>query len=574
MNVVAKSIALLGGERKRLPFIGAIFVFISAVDVLGIGLIGPFVSLVMDFSIQRDLRELIFQYTDVSIDEQSVVLIVGLTLILFFITRFFLAVWANAVIISFGEHNRRRLKMILIKVYQDMPQEVSSERNTAQYVHAVHTLTGNFTTNVLFYMLKFVSESLVFVSIFILLAWQSAGVVISLLSILGITALVWDRLSRRRLKMFGENINRYSSEALSYLREGLDGASEIRILGKTEMFLKRFEENAVKLEKSYRLAAVFNSVPKYLLELVVLAFVVFICSFSFLFTDDLTGFIPVLAVFAIAAVRLLPGITLLVQSLVVIRHNTNTVDTLYQDYTRASSHESDLLRGQRQRVDEFNDLQIKNLSFRYSGDSRDTLSDINLRIRAGESIGIIGKSGSGKSTLASLILGLLQSDRDAIFVNDIPLSDCLASWQTHLAVIPQRVFLLDASVAANVSLEFDTKNIDRTRLDDALEMASIRDWVNSLPFGVESSIGENGNFLSGGQRQRLILARAFYHNRDFLIMDEATSALDSVTEEKIITEIANLKRKVTMVVIAHRRSTIEHCDHVFEIIDGKMVKHR
>lgn len=574
MNVITKSIVLLGAQRTRLPFIGALFVFMTAVDVLGVGLIGPLVSLVIDVDLQKHLTEVIFKHTNIEFDNQSVLFVVGISLICFYIMRFFLAVWANAVIVSFGEANRKRLKMILLKVYQDMPSEVSSERNTAEYIQSIHTLSGHFTSNVLNYMLKFVSESLVFVFIFIFLAYQSFGVVISLMCLLTVTAVLWDLFSRRRIKKAGKNINHYSSEALSHLRENLDGVSEIRILGKIKMFLDRFEENSEELQKNQKYAAILNSIPKYLLELIILVFVVFICTFSFLFTNNLAEFVPVLAVFAMAAVRLLPGATILMTALVVIRHNTNTVNILYDDYNRSLLDDKNLHVDYEKDIGKFDELEIRDLSFGFTNGSKNILTDVCLKVRAGESIGIVGQSGSGKSTLANLILGLLHVKKGAILINGIPISKCLKSWQSHLAIIPQELFLLDSSVAVNVALEFDENKIDKKKLDNALEMASIKEFVKSLPSGINSSIGEHGTFLSGGQRQRLILARAFYHNRDFLIMDEATSALDSATEEKIIAEITSLKTKITMVVIAHRRSTIEHCDHVFEIVDGKIHNHK
>ena len=150
------------------------------------------------------------------------------------------------------------------------------------------------------------------------------------------------------------------------------------------------------------------------------------------------------------------------------------------------------------------------------------------------------------------------------------ISACKASWQKHLAVIPQQIFLLDASIATNVSLEFDEEKIDKAKLASSLSMASMKAYVDKLPEGVMTVIGEKGAFLSGGQRQRLILARAFYHGRDFLIMDEATSALDTATEEKIIDEITNLKKNVTVIMIAHRLSTLKNCDYIFEIKNGQI----
>jgi ABC-type multidrug transport system fused ATPase/permease subunit len=575
MNVIQKSLSLLGKDRRQLPGMVTLFIVISAVDVLGVGLMGPFMSLVMDASLQTSLAQFLGNILDKSIDEQTAILIVGVSLMSFFFLRFFLAVGANSIVISFSEKQRLRLKMHLLKTYQSMSSQASNKRNTAEYIQSVHTLTGYYSGNVLYFMLKFVSESIICIALICLLAYQSLTVVFALVTLLLVVTVGWDRFSRARLKYMGEGVNRYSGEALSFLRESLDGYEEIRVLGKTERFLNRFEVNAVKLSKLQKSAAIYSSVPRYLLELIILLFVVFLGSFSFLFTSDFSGFIPVMAVFAVAAVRLMPSATLLAHAIVCIRHNSNTVHVLYDDYVQGLPSE-----GERDNnkdsvvVEKFRELEIQGLNFAFDTQSVNVLENVNLKIKAGDSIGIVGQSGSGKSTLANLILGLLDPVEGSILINGTHISDCRASWQTHLAVIPQQIFLLDGTIETNVSLEFDVDKIDKVKLESSLSMASIKDFVDSLPSGVTTEIGEKGAFLSGGQRQRLILARAFYHGRDFLIMDEATSALDSNTEEKIVNEIMTLKKKVTMIVIAHRLSTIKHCDHIFEIKDGQVTQQK
>jgi ABC-type multidrug transport system fused ATPase/permease subunit len=574
MNVIQKSISLLGKDRRKLPWMVVLFIVISAVDVLGVGLMGPFMSLVMDVNLQTSLAQFLGNILDRSIDEQTGILIVGVSLMSFFFVRFFLAVGANAIVISFSEKQRLRLKIHLLKTYQSMSSQASNERNTAEYIQSVHTLTGYYSANVLFFMLKFVSESIICIALLFLLAYQSLAVVSALLVLILVVTIGWDRFSRIRLKNMGKGINKYSGEALSFLRENLDGYEEIRVLGKTEKFTKRFEDNAIKLSKLQKLAAIYSSVPRYLLELIILLFVVFLGTFAFMFTYNFSEFIPVLAVFAVAAVRLMPSATLLAHAVVVIRHNSNSVNVLYDDYIQGlTSDEERLSKSNSVVLGKFRELNIEGLSFAFNAQTANILENVNLSIKAGDAIGIVGQSGAGKSTLANLILGLIDPVEGEILINGTLLSECRESWQSHLAVIPQQIFLLDASIATNVSLEFDEDKIDKAKLETALNMASIKDFVDSLPSGVITEIGEKGAFLSGGQRQRLILARAFYHGRDFLIMDEATSALDSNTEEKIVNEIKSLKKKVTMIVIAHRLSTIKHCDHIFEIKDGRVTKY-
>ncbi|MDA9242705.1 ABC transporter ATP-binding protein/permease [Amylibacter sp.] len=575
MNIIQKSYRLLGSDRRQVPWMVILFIVISGVDVLGVGLIGPFISLVMDASLQASLAQFLGNILDKSIDEQTAMLIIGVSLMFFFFLRFFLAIGTNAAVVSFSEKQRMRLKMQLLKTYQSMSSQTSNKRNTAEYIQSVHTLTGHYSSIVLFFMLKFVSESIICIFLICLLAYQNLTLVFVMITLLLVGTVGWDRFSRTGLKYMGEAINRYSGEALNFLRENLDGYEEIRVLGKAEGFLNRFEDNTVKLSKLQKLTAIYNSIPRYLLDLIILLFIVFLGTFSFLFTSNFGDFIPVMAVFAVAGVRLMPSATLMAHAVVCIRHNSNSVDVLYGDYVQGLRLECERKDNKDTVViEKFKELEIQGLKYAYDTQNVNVLENVNLKIKAGDSIGIVGQSGSGKSTLANLILGLLDPDEGSILINGNYISDCIVSWQTQVAVIPQHIFLLDATIETNVSLEFDVGKIDKIKLETALRMAAIKDFVDTLPLGVTTEIGEKGAFLSGGQRQRLILARAFYHGRDFLIMDEATSALDTNTEGKIVNEIMSLKNKVTMIVIAHRFSTIKHCDHIFEIKDGQVTQQK
>ena len=569
MNVMRKSLALTGDDRRYLPAMVILFLFLSVVDVLGIGMIGPFITLVMEPEIQTIAATTLSSYFQSDITEKTAVIIAGFSLITFFFIRFLLAIGSNSIVSGFAERQRFKLKTHLLKKYLNMSSQTSNERNTGNYIQNIHVLTSNYSDNVLYFILKFIAESIVFIAIVILLSLHNIFVISTLGALLFVAMFSWDKFSKTRLKEIGKDLNFHSAQALSFLRESFDGYEEIRVLGKTDQFIERFRDNSKRLSKLKWKGAVYSSVPKYLLELVVLFFVVLTGTFSFLIVSDFTEFVPILAVFAVAALRLVPSVTMLSHSIVCIRHNTNTVHLLYDDFIKPSAFVCDTkTQVARQPFDAFNKLEFKDVSFSYENSQGIVLKNLNFTIRAGESIGIVGKSGSGKSTLANLMLGLLTATSGLIKINDIPIEACREEWQNHIAVIPQKIFLLDSTIASNVALEFNKKNIEQAKLSDALRKASLSQFVDSLDLGAMADIGENGSFLSGGQRQRLILARAFYHQRDFLIMDEATSALDADTEQSIISEISALKHKLTMVIIAHRPSTIAHCDHIFKIENG------
>ena len=510
MNVVQKSVALLGRERRKLPGMVLLFLFISVVDVLGLGLMGPFVALVMDPEKQLHLSIQLGNYLDTNLTADSAMIIVGGTLICLFIVRFFIAVGSNALVISFSESQRLRLKHRLLLTYLSMSSQISNKRNTGEYIHLIHTLTGYYSANVLYFMLKFLSETIVCVAIIGLLANQSFIIMAALVCLLAITYFGWDSFTKGPLKSLGSSINQLSGQALSQLRENFDGYEELKVLGKSKQFADRFYLNSKQLFKKQTRAAIFGSVPRYLLELIIMLFIVLVGTFSFIFTDNFSDLIPSLAIFAVAAVRLLPSAQLLAHAIVVIRHNTNSVDLLYDDYV-GQGYASQQMEKEREDagIDKFNDLVIDDLDFAFDGQSQNVLKGINLTIKAGQSVGIIGESGSGKSTLANLILGLLDPVQGSIFVNGKDIAKCIVAWQSHLAYIPQQIFLLDASIETNISLEFDQENIDQIRLDSALEKASVKDFVHSLPRGVKTEIGEKGAFLSGGQRQRLITCKGF-----------------------------------------------------------------
>ena len=214
----------------------------------------------------------------------------------------------------------------------------------------------------------------------------------------------------------------------------------------------------------------------------------------------------------------------------------------------------------------------KGVGYRYPNTRQEALRDLDLVIRAGESIGLIGPSGSGKTTLVDVLLGLLEPQTGVLEYNGHPLQKTLSEWRRQVAYLPQQVFLIDNSLRCNVALGETASEIEESRLQEALRQARLSELVEQLPQGVNTILGERGVRLSGGQRQRVALARAFYHGRSVLVMDEATSALDNETEKEIVAEIQRLKGQKTMIVIAHRLTTVQHCDRIYRLDKGRIVE--
>jgi ABC-type bacteriocin/lantibiotic exporter with double-glycine peptidase domain len=220
----------------------------------------------------------------------------------------------------------------------------------------------------------------------------------------------------------------------------------------------------------------------------------------------------------------------------------------------------------------FNVLSMKGISYRYQDAKQNTLHQLSLDVHAGNSIGLIGASGSGKTTLVDILLGLLEPQQGEITFNGKPLTETLKDWRSNVAYIPQEIFLIDNTLRRNVALGIEDECIDEQRIINALRKARLSELIQKMPDGLDTILGERGIRLSGGQRQRVALARAFYHERDVLVMDEATSALDYETEHEIIEEIKRLKGDKTIIIIAHRLTTVKHCDRIYKLEGGRIVE--
>ncbi|MDA9801511.1 ABC transporter ATP-binding protein/permease [Candidatus Pseudothioglobus singularis] len=562
---------LLGSDKKKLPWLVFLFFLLSLLDIAGIGLIGPYVTLVVDPDIAKELINKHIAWFKVSSDT-NLLLMFSIILILIFFAKTLFGIWINYVIVKFSLVQKLKLTENLMNSYQNMPYILYLKRNSSEYINTTISLVDVYATGIIQRGMKMLCDVIVGITILVLLAFTNLIALLILTSLLGTFIVAYDRLFRNKMKLFGKKSNIESIRTVKGIHEGLEGLKEIRVLGNEEYFFNEVREGVINTNRYSLYNQIIKLIPRYLIEFLLIMFIVVLVIVKLVSGGNLQSLLPTLAVFGFAAVRLLPTANIISTGITAFRFERDSVNRLFNDVKNIDHQLSEKNKSKNFHVNEsFKKLELRNISFRYPNAKHNSLDNINMEIKSGESIGIIGESGSGKTTLIDTMLGLLDLKNGEMLFNDRAVKDDLNLWHKHIAYLPQQVFLIDNKLKMNVALGVNEDDIDDKLLQKSLKMASLSRLIDELPDGVETVLGERGVRLSGGQRQRIALARALYHKRDILVMDESTSALDNETEKEIVKEIKALKGKITMIVIAHRPSTIEHCDIIYKLHKGSIV---
>jgi len=564
---------LLDQDKRKLPLMIIFFLFSSILDLVGISLIGPYIALLVDIDISNGFLGDLIRFVGLPTERKPLVIAIGYILLLVFIVKAIFSIWVNKVIVQFSESQHVRLIKILMSSYQSLAYVDYIRRNSSEYIYSIHQLSNQYANHVVSPLLRMTSDGIVVSVVIFFLAWQSPSALALLVCLLAIIMFLYDSLFRKKMNHYGKQLNLASEAIIKGVNEGIEGMKEIRILGREQFFYQNVIKESDKLAFFAVKANVVSQSLRYLLELTMIAFVVSLVLGTLLLGGNVVSLLPTLSVFGVASLRLFPAVNTFMQSLMQMRYGRDSVSRLTKDLKEIKKFDIadiDIIQSQKA-YEEFQILELKKVSFSYPDSKYNALENISLKINAGESIGFIGPSGSGKTTLLDALLGLFEPQEGVIEYNGRDIKNDLREWQSQVAYIPQQVFLIDGSLRHNVTLGIGEGDIDDNKLNESLRQARLSDLVEKLPEGVNTILGERGIRFSGGQRQRVAIARAFYHGRNILVMDEATSALDSATEKEIVNEIARLKETKTMIVIAHRLTTLKHCDRIYKLQEGKIV---
>jgi ABC-type bacteriocin/lantibiotic exporter with double-glycine peptidase domain len=567
---------LLGDKRRKLPWLLILFLSSSVLDILGLGLIGPYVSLLSDPNSGGGFIQSIASALGVFGEETDLLLIGGLFLVGIFIVKAIFVIVINYSIIKFSQNQMVHLRSFLMQRFQNLDYTEYLCRNSSEYINSLVSLVGRFGSGVVLSSLKTLSESTVAVILLIFLAVQNLPAMVLLVMMGGMVLLIYDRLFRPRIGVYGERFTEAARSQIQGVQEGIEGLKEIRMLGKTGYFHSKVVTSAKKYAENYSKSQILIFSPRYILESLLVCFVVLLVLGTRWLGHQADEIIPTLAIFGLASLRLMPCAQGISSSLLQLQFNREAVSILHADWVSVNKPQSKPATelSVKNESEPFRELCLGEVSFSYPNAKCVALDSVSLKIKAGESIGIMGSSGSGKTTLVDLLLGLLVPQKGKVLYNDQPLDDLLGDWRSKVAYLPQEVFLVDDTLRRNIALGVSDSDINNERLAESLRKAQLEKLASRMPEGLETMLGERGARLSGGQRQRIALARAFYHGRSILVMDESTSALDSETEKEIVQEIERLKGSMTMIVIAHRQSALKHCDRIYVMSAGCIINTR
>jgi ATP-binding cassette subfamily C protein len=410
------------------------------------------------------------------------------------------------------------------------------------------------------------SECIVAFALFLLVVFVDpySAVLLSMLG--GIVVFSFYRTFRRRMYQIGASLQASSGGIMLQAKEGLGGIKEIKVLGRESYFADAFARSVDANSRALRRALVIHNFPIHFLEALFVAIFAGILLLA-TYLGRTNGLIPVMAVYAAAGFRLIPSLNRIMTSFNRLKHGSSSLNLvvaeLGQKAPRAPVDTAALQLA--------HSITVEGLHYRYPEADSEALEGVSLAIARGEMVGFVGPSGCGKTSLVDCILGLLTPTQGRILVDGVDIQDRLSAWGSQVGYIPQDIFLTDDSLRRNVALGLEEAVLDEARVWAALEAAQMADFVRSLPLGLETSIGERGVRLSGGQRQRIGIARAMYYDPPVLVLDEATSALDHDTEKAIVATIGGLKGSKTIIVIAHRLTTLADCDRVLRLEYGRLV---
>ena len=451
------------------------------------------------------------------------------------------------------------------------PYEVHLGRNTSEVIDSIVGKTTIVTDGIIMAALYVISTLVMLVFILIALVAIAPGITFFVFAFFSLIYLAIIKFTKKRLLTNSQYIADESKHVLKILQEGLGGIRDVLIDGTQSSYCQLYRNSDSKLRHAYASSAFISNSPRYLIEALGMLLIVLIAYFLAQESEGISKAIPVVGAIALAAQRMLPVMQISYSSWSAIRRNQYTLKEVIEFLDQPLP---EYLTKQTNSPISFNkEIILRDVSFQYKPELPSVLNGIELTIPKGARVGFIGSTGSGKTTLLDIIMGLLSPGNGRLLVDETLVDDLnRRSWQEHLAHVPQNIFLSDASIAENIAFGVSKEEIDIKRVEDCAQQAQLSDFISKLPQGLNTLVGERGTRLSGGQRQRIGIARALYKKADVIIFDEATSALDSKTEEAVMQSIEKLSPHLTILIIAHRITTLKKCSVIIELKDGKILR--
>ena len=574
-NVIKKTISLLTDrERKRFYLLFIAITLTGIIEVAGIAPIMPFLSLITNQNIITENKYLLWLYESLNFQNANHFLIFlgAIVLLVLIISNalMFLSLWGLS---RFSWMRNHTISRRLLISYLLQPYSFFLNKNTNMLGKNILSEVQEMVNNILIPIIQIFSRGIVALLIFILLLVIEPFLALILLVVFGGSYVLIYRVVREKLNdisnlRFEANAARYKT-----VNEALGDIKLLKLMNKEEYFVNNYSKPSFEFARLNSMNLVISFFPRHIMEIIALGGMVAVVLYLIISSSGFQEFLPLIGIYAFATYRLVPGIQIIFTSIAQIRFASKALDMLEKDISSLSrTNDSFKEEFSNNKFDFKEKIVLKDISYRYPGSKKVILKNINLEIRVNTSVGFAGVTGSGKTTLANIILGLLKPESGSILIDDVELSNKnLFAWQRNIGYIPQDINLYDDTIAQNIAFGVSKENIDIDSVKRTARIANLSEFIeNELPENYETIVGEKGIRLSGGQRQRIGISRALYHNPSVLVLDEATSALDSNTEKEVFNAIQNVAKSKTLIIIAHRLTTIKNCEKIY-VIDNGMI---
>jgi len=564
-------------QRRRLYWLQLLVVCMSILEAASVLAFGPFMALIgnLDQLQEQGFMAEIFEASGVQ-DTNDFLILFGIGVLFLLTFSALISMFTLWHLSIYGAKVGADLSNRLYQYYMDQPWLFHASSNSSELTNKIAQECQRITDSIINPLMQMNAKVILVTVMALSIVIYNPWIALIGTAVFSMSYFLIYKMMRLIFEKNGRDITLSQASRFKLMGEGFGGIKDTLLLGRQFLFTNRFTKASRIFARARGKNLALAQIPKYAIELIAFGAVIFLVIFLLVDSDGNLGTIlAVLAVFSLAGLKLLPAFQQIYFSVSAIRGNLSAFENLRDDLYASSdldlNNEGDSSK-KRRSLETKSDILLSNIIFNYPGIDKPTISELNLKIPANKVIGLVGSSGSGKSTAIDLLLGLVEPSSGQLLIDGQPLSNkSLRSWQNNIGFVAQNIFLADASIRENIAFGLPPDNINDDYVKRAASMAHLDEMLKTLPEGLNTSVGERGVQLSGGQRQRVGIARALYHDPEILVFDEATSALDGITESVIMEAIHDFSGSKTIIVVAHRLSTVKRCDCIYLMDEGSII---
>lgn len=577
-DIIIKLKYMLTVKQKRMSIVVTGMIIIgSFLEMLGVSAVLPFIEAILTPDVMWD-KWYIKPFTQMFhiTEPNTMTILIGIAIILVYVIKNLYLYSSTMFQTVYRSRIQKYLSTKMLSAYMKWPYEKFININTAEFIRGIG-VDINGVYNLMDSLFRFIGEFFTAILIAAFIVFTDAFMAICIIIMAAACFALITIGLKNKTSYYGEQKRITDTARSKCAYQAIMGFKEIKVTHTTEHFVEAYDDAYEKQRAAEIKNEYIVNLPERVIEAGCVAVLMGIICIKMGMGSDMSTLVPKLAIFAVAAFRLLPSISRMTRYMNGIIFNNAFLQSAYHNLKEIDQYVSEEDNGDVSQVETQahisfqHELVVKDITWNYQGNDRKVLSDLSLTIHKGEAIGLMGASGAGKTTLADIILGLLQPREGSVIMDDMDIYKNPERWSEIIGYVPQSIFLSDDTIRNNVAFGYSDDEINDEDVWNALDEAQLGDFVRSLAQGLDTQVGERGVKFSGGQRQRVAIARALYKNPDIIVLDEATSALDNETEKAVMEAVDALQGRKTLIIVAHRLSTIKNCDKIYEIADGKAV---